>query len=249
MIQIVLIEDSAQDSLAISRLLDSCRAAFPHELHSFSSLAEGFSHLKQHRPDLLLLDLEFTYHNITAIPYLDLLPQSLPVIVVSHLSHFQLPLAHKANIRGFVHKSKLDSELFPAIQKVCGSADVVRPVAHHVKFPPMNPLKDLGVEINVNHIRYIDFFTRNTYHVHLTKGDMAVIKSVPLKEFTQALLDQGIDQLCRISRNQIINTHYISSIEKIDHSRFSLKLVNLPAPFIIGKQYEDSIRHLLKDTE
>ncbi len=245
MFQIVLIDDSAKDSQQIAQLLSSHPAHLPHELHTFSSLAAGFKHVNHASTDLLLLDLEFTYHNITALPYIELLPKSVPVIIVSHLSHFQLSLAHKENIRAFVHKSNLQTDLLPAIHRVLDTASTPRPVAHTVKFPPLNPAKDFGIEININRIRYIEFFTRNTYHVHLTDGSKSEIKSLPLKEFIQLLQEQGIQNLCQISRNQLINLHYISSIDKIDHSRIAVRLVNLPIEFIVGKQYEEGLLTLL----
>lgn len=245
MFQIVLIDDSAKDTQQIAQLLSSHPAHFSHELHSFSSLAAGFKHLNHASTDLLLLDLEFTYQNITDLPYLDHIPKSIPVIIVSHLSHFQLSLAHRENIRGFVHKSKLQADLLPTILRVLDTVSTPRPIAHTVKFPPLNPAKDFGIEININRIRYIEFFTRNTYHVYLTDGRKNEIKSVPLKEFMLLLQEQGIENLCQISRNQLINLHYISSIVKIDHSRIAVRLVNLPTEFIVGKQYEGGLLTLL----
>lgn len=249
MIQILLIEDSAADAQHIKRLLNELRETLPHDLHFFSSLGQGFTYLKQHQPDLLLLDLEFTYHNITALPYIDSLPDSVPVLIVSHLSHYQLSLSHRANIKGFISKSKLDTDLLPALHKVLGASPHLRPVAHTVKFPPLNLENDFGTEFNLNHIRYIDFFSRHTYHVYLTDGTMRIIRSVPLKSFVALLQEQKIDNICQISRNQLINKHYISSIKKIDHSRISVKLVNLDTEFIVGKQFETSFHSLLMEKE
>lgn len=85
----------------------------------------------------------------------------------------------------------------------------------------------------------------DAYHVYLTDGRKNEIKSVPLKEFMLLLQEQGIENLCQISRNQLINLHYISSIVKIDHSRIAVRLVNLPTEFIVGKQYEGGLLTLL----
>ncbi len=249
MIQILLIEDSATDAQHIKELLNEFRETLPHDLHFFSSLGQGFAHLKQHQPDLLLLDLEFTYHNITALPYLDSLPDSVPVLIVSHLSHYQLSLAHRANIKGFIPKSKLDTDLLPALHKLLDSSPHLHPVAHTVKFPPLNPKNDFGIEFNINHIRYIDFFSRHTYHVYLTDGTVSIVRSVSLKSLVASLQKQEIDNICQISRNQLINRHYISSIKKIDHSRISVKLVNLDTEFIVGKQFETSFHSLLTEKE
>ena len=137
----------------------------------------------------------------------------------------------------------------PALHKVLGASPQLRPMAHTVKFPPLNLENDFGTEFNLNHIRYIDFFNRHTYYVYLTDGTMRIIRSVPLKSFVALLHEQKIDNICQISRNQLINKHYISSIKKIDHSRISVKLVNLDTEFIVGKQFETSFHSLLMEKE
>lgn len=241
---ILIVDDIKADALKMKDMVLS-----QHDKNKFifkytDNLFDCFRFLQIHKVDLILLDLEFTNKNITAASFLNEFPADIPIIIVSNLVHFQKPLSLKVNVKGFVSKSQLHdlpniiSEIFQPFPSTIQTHKVfIFPPSKHNPFPE---------GIRIADIRFIDFFARSTYQIHLVDGTCKEINSVPFKTICSLLQSQNISCLQQVSRNEIINTNYISTITKLNNGRIELTLVNLPnRKFCIGRKHESNFRMFL----
>lgn len=150
---LVLIDDSVSDAAEIHTLLTT---ALPCEFHHFLDLKEGLLYVKTHPIDLLLLDLEFTEANLTASSFIDDIAPSIPILIVSNLSHYQKPLSAKINVKGFISKSHLNKDLLAFVRKILGLVDQPINIRKEFVFPSPNS-KHISEAITVKDIRYIEF--------------------------------------------------------------------------------------------
>ena len=235
---ILIIDDFKTDALKIQESLSNIQNDVKFKLKYTAKLQEGIRYLQTNMVDLILLDLEFTKENVTAASVLGKFPNELPIIIVSNLVHFQKPLNLKANVKGFIPKSEL--HLLPACV-----LEILIPShssEHNIKtliFPPRNQYQ-LAEGIRIEDIRFIDFYDRNVYQIHLTNGSSKEIVSLPFKHICKLIESQNITCLQQISRNEIINTNYISSISKLTNGRIEITLVNLPSrKFYVGRKHKE----------
>ena len=235
---IVLIDDSKSDAEEIHTLLTE---ALSCDFHHFLDLREGMFYVKTNPVDLLLLDLEFTEANLTASSFIDDIAPSIPILIVSNLSHYQKPLSVKINVKGFISKSHLDRDLLTFVRKNLEPTDPSLNIRKKFVFPSPNS-KHVSEAITVNDIRYIEFSNRQIYTVHLVDGTFKHVYSLPFSEICSSLLSENIDCLCPITKNQIVNLNCVNSITKSINGRLQIKLVNLPdMVFHVGKKHEEQV--------
>ena len=234
---ILIVDDVKADAIKMKNMILSQHNKEKYIFKYIDNLFNCIRFLHIHKVDLILLDLEFTEQNITAASFLNEFPSDIPIIIVSNLIHFQKPLSLKINVKGFVPKSQLQSlpntilEVFQPFLSASKTPTVfVFPPSKHTLFPE---------GIRIADIRFIEFSTRNTYHIHLTDGTCKKINSVPFKTICSLIKTQNITCLQQVSRNEIINANYISTIAKLNNGRIEVTLVNLPTrKFCIGKKHE-----------
>lgn len=105
-VKIVVIEDFR---LVLDMLTESCRNLFPMaEVHGVATAAEGLSACREHRPEVVFLDLVLPDGD-----GLDLVPQILAasrqtkiIALTSHVDEFTVNRALQANVHGFVDKNE-----------------------------------------------------------------------------------------------------------------------------------------------
>ena len=239
---IVLIDDSNKDASEIKSILAKLRQDIPYEFRHFLNLQKGLQHIHSHPVDLLLLDLEFTKMNVTAAFFIDNIPPSIPVLIVSNLSHYQKPLSIKTNVKGFINKSHLSVDLLTFVQKNLGFPEKSTDIQKKFVFPSPN-INHISEAVSLSEIRYIEFSNKHTYTIHLTNGTTKNIISLPFFRICSLLDEQNINYLLPITKNQIINLNYISSISKSPNGRYEIKLVNLPnIIFHVGKIHEEKLQ-------
>lgn len=239
---IVLIDDYQPDADEIQSILAKFPDDILYDFHHFLNLKKGIQYIRSHPVDLLLLDLEFTQQNVTAASFVDRIPVSIPILIVSNLSHYQKPLSLKTNVKGFINKSHLSSDLLPFVQKNLGLLDTSTDIKKKFVFPSPN-INHVSEAVILSKIRYIEFSNKNTYTIHLTNGRTKNIVSLPFFKICALLDKQKIDYLLPITKNQIINLNYISSISKSKNGRYKIQLVNLPkTEFHVGKAHEEKLQ-------
>lgn len=236
--QIVLIEDSAIDTLEITNLLTKISEKLPYTLKHFHDLNSGFQYIASNKVDLLLLDLEFTAENRSAVSIIDDLPIELPIIIISNLSHFQKSLSSKINIQRFIFKENMNTELLPYVLKSLGISNLTESQSKEFIFPAANS-NYISESINVNNIRYIEFRDRKIYKVYMIDGLCRTIYSLPFRDICNLLLAGGFSTLRPVTKNQIINTDHIRTISKADNGRIEITLINLPEKkFYVGNKHQ-----------
>lgn len=238
MLQFVLLEDSYQDAQIIKNSLAQLKPLLPHNLLHYADLSDGLTYIKKQPVDLLLLDLEFTVANRTAVSVIDDIPNTIPILIVSHLTHYQKPLSMKMNVKGFINKENISSSLVPSIKKIYGLEAHEHEHAKDLIFPASKN-SHISEAVPVRDIRYIDFHNRKEYTIHLVDGTSKTIQSIPFRELCQLIVKQKIDSLCPVNKNQIINVDYIKSVKKMDNCRLEVELVNLPRlKFHVGPKHQ-----------
>lgn len=238
MMHFVLLEDSSEDAKNIIDILDKQQSFLPHKLKHFSDLRTGLQYIQNHPVDLLLLDLEFTVENMTASYIIDDIPDTIPILIVSHLNHYQKPLSLKINVKGFISKNNLSASLISSIKKIFGLESTALHSVKQFVFPASNNT-DVSEAIDIRDIRYIEFRNRKIYTIYLIDGTTKIIHSVAFNEICTQLEKQNITTLCPVNKNQIINIDYIKEVEKLDNSRIKITLINLPQiEFRIGPKHQ-----------
>lgn len=234
----VLLEDSYQDASLIQDCLADLQPSLPHTLIHFDNLHAGLNHISSNTVDLLLLDLEFTLANMTAASIIDDIPSSIPILVVSHLTHYQKPLSLKMNVKGFIHKANLSTSLVSAIKKIFDVAIAANERPREFIFPAIKS-SHIPESILVRDIRYIEFQNRKNYTVHLVDGTLKTLQSVSFNDLCKQLILQKTESLCPVNKNQIINIDYIKSVHKMENGRLEVELVNLPLlKFHVGSKHQ-----------
>ena len=241
MINIVLIEDDEKDIRKISEILKPLGEFLSYELHSFSSIELGKNYIVHSNVQLILLDLEFTLLRKTSIALIDQTDKTIPIIIVSNLTHYQRQLSLQANVVCFIPKAKMDRLLVRSVAEVLCDKKHERPEPIDFFFPT-GSFSEIPEAIPIADIRWIDLSSFREYSVHLTSGTTKIIKSSTFKDVVQALKDQAITSLQPISRNQIVNTQYIGKVYLEDNCRVSLRLVGSDNYLHVGKNYAETFR-------
>lgn len=236
---ILILDDSDEDIRLIIETLSPILSK--HECNLFSSNSPSdfyrFDEMTNHQIDLLILDLEFTNSNISSITYVDDFPYDIPIIIVSHLQHYQHILQSKLNVKGFVPKSALKDSLLPLVDSVLfgqrySTAEEV------FRFPPCRNAIAAYTE-KTSQIQFFELVKRDLYHISLTNGNNLEIHSGSFQRVALELRKQKIKNLHPVCRGVVINVNYIKSIKRDNDGRIEIYLINLPSvPFHVGKQYE-----------
>ena len=98
MVTIVLIEDDEKDISLITEILQPLKGFLNYELKSFMKIEQGKEYIAHHNVQLVLLDLEFTLQRKTSLYLINQISPSVPIIVVSNLTHYQRQLRLRANV-------------------------------------------------------------------------------------------------------------------------------------------------------
>ena len=89
MISILLIEDNPRDAERVTSILESNPTIKDkYSLTHMSTVEGSISYLMDNTPDLILMDLEMSDEHTTTMSILDQISSDIPVIVISHLSHY-----------------------------------------------------------------------------------------------------------------------------------------------------------------
>ena len=245
---IIILDDSAADRQLIENEIRRINE-FELSVLSFSSVDEITENaLKQ--ADLLLLDIEMTASKATTLPLLDHLPKTLPVILVSNLSHYQRMTAHEANVKAFVPKDMIDPMLREAVATVFSAKQPNKVYEESFAFPTYNGFLSGREKSSVRHyvreIRYIDTVSKNRYEIHFTNGKTEFISSAPFHFVCDALKEQHISSLRPVSAGKLINARYIMKIEKQYNGRYTITLVGKDnIQFTLSQKYESWYSDLL----
>ena len=237
MINILLIEDDMRDAGRIISLLNSSLAGkYDYSLLHKSGTNEALACIEESAPDLILMDLEIKNENQTTLGLLNLIPDTIPIIVISHLSHYQKPSLRHGNVLDFVPKANLDDRLADRIRQVLSPRNASEPDS--VIFPA-SARDGVNEGVPIHKISYIVLTGRGRYDIHLTTGKVLSLRSVLFRDLLRALKEQNITSLRPLSRNEIININYISKITKSPNGRLSVTVIGHDEyPFHVGAGYE-----------
>ncbi len=242
MISIVLIEDDKKDIASITNLLQSIYDDYPYTLYSFTDIDQGKNFILGHEIQLVLLDLEFTSLNKTSIYLLDQVDPSVPVIIISNLTHYQRQLRFRANVVGFIPKAKMTSLLVRSVVETLNlKNNIFKPIDFY--FPTMTPT-EVPEGITISDIRWIDLASFRKYDIHMISGQTRHLVSRSFKDVVLAIKEQGVSDLQPISRNQIINMNYIKKTYLEYNGRVTLQMVGCTEQFHVGKNYTQMFRDL-----
>lgn len=239
MITIVLIEDEERDIKHIRNVLVPLKDLVDYELIAFQEIKAGLDYIHLHHVELILLDLEFTLTNETAIISIDKIDPSIPIIVVSHLSHYQRQLQLKSNVAGFISKGYLEDQLVRSIFEVLCSKNILKRPSSFV-FPGQRGL--IGEAFNISEIVYVKIYVYSEYTVHKQNGSEVRVSSIPFSELCEKIESSGATELQPISRNTIINTNYISEVLVERNGRVMISLLGCSEQFRVGKNYQKKFR-------
>lgn len=233
---IVLIEDDPCDAEAILKLLSPAIQQEDVSIERLSTLESAELYFRNHHPDLVLLDLEFTNEKTTSIYLLQDILVNVPVIVVSHLSHYQKQISQQIDVRAFIRKDAMSQYLLHSVERV------LFPTQHYeikrINFPSPT-IHSLSESMLIRDISYIEKTGRTTYEVYTVSGKIVLIRSVYFADLCDELKKQHITLLQPVSRNQIINTACIKTISRTPKGRIFIELINYPdKQFNVGKGYE-----------
>ena len=239
MITIVLIEDEEQDINHIRNVMVPLKEMVEYELVAFQDLKSGLNYILLHPVELVLLDLEFTLSNESAIFSIDKIDPAIPIIVVSHLSHYQRQLRLKTNVVGFISKGYLEDMLVRSIFEVLCSKNILKRPSTFV-FPGQRGL--LGEAFNLSDIVYVKIYVYGEYTLQKRNGTEVHVSSIPFSELCEKIKTDGATELQPISRNTIINTNYISDVFVERNGRVMISLLGCSIPFRVGKNYQKKFR-------
>lgn len=234
--RILLIDDDPQDIEHVSELLSS--SSLPYSLTRCISL-EKSSLLLDNPPepfDLVLLDLEFTQEGTTSLYFLQDIPIPCPIIIISHLKHFQRMTFPNMNVFTFISKSQLDFSLIASIKQCLLGPQLSKP-QEAIFFPPLH-LNSPTERVYVRDILLIHKSLRRTYEVILKNGSsISISSSIDMTSLYTSIKTARIRELIRISRSDIINLAYLSSVTKLRNGRIELQLLNYPNTINVGAKY------------
>ncbi len=223
MISILLIEDNPRDAQRVTSILRSNPTIKDKYSLTHMSTAEGaISYLMDNTPDLILMDLEMSDEHTTTMSILDQISSDIPVIVISHLSHYQKPSLKHGNVYNFIPKSCLEDRLVGSILQTLAPRKGSEPET--ISFPVKN-MNSISERFSVYKISFIQLVGRSVYEVYLTDGNVQTVHSVLFKDLTRYIKNQHIDSLRPVSRNEIININHISKIKKTPAGRVELYLL------------------------
>lgn len=240
MITIVQIDDDPKDIQRVSDALSPLGMYMKYQLVHFTSLEEGLAYIRQHSTQLVLLDLEFTVGNKSAIFAIDKMDPSIPILVVSHLSHYQRQLQLKVNVAGFVPKALIEDQLVRSIIEIFSSKNLVaRP--SQFTFPPPHGV-GIGQTFDLEEILYIKVYSFQEYTIFLSNGQKVRRSSISFSDLCKRIEDEKIIILQPISRNIIINTNYISDVTVLRNGRVNISLIGMEEELHVGKNYQMKFR-------
>ena len=235
--RILLIEDDLHDAKKVISLLSSSPYHSQLEVEHSASLKNAREYLTANVPDLVLLDLEFTDENTSSIHLLQDFLISAPVIILSHLSHYQNTLIQYVDVKTFIRKTDISIYLLPAVARILFPAQDTGP--EDVVFPPYGST-GINESVTVRAIRFIEKTGKRTYTVYRTDSTVLTISSVSFASLCNTIRKQGITLLQPVSRNEIINTSCIARIYRTEKGRIELILINLSdRVFHVGKKYSE----------
>lgn len=240
MITIVQIDDEEKDIKRVADALHPLKKFMEYQLIHFTSLEAGLAYIRQQSVQLILLDLEFTLGNQSAIFAIDKIDPSIPIIVVSHLSHYQRQLQLKVNVAGFVPKALIEEQLVRSVMEVLSSKNLVaRPT--QFTFPPPRD-GGIGQTFDLEEILYIKVYSFQEYTIFLANGQKVRRSSISFSELCKQIEDERITILQPISRNIIINTNYISEVTVLRNGRVSISMIGMEEELHVGKNYQMKFR-------
>ncbi len=234
--EIVLIEDSPEDARAIRSVLQPLDTEDEILCSHISSLEASRHYFLTHCPDLVIMDLEFTKENTTSLSILSETLSNVPVIILSHLSHYQYSLVQQVDVKSFVRKENMAFYLLPAVREVLFPKEPAEPSL--VTFPsPI--LRGVDESVPVSTIRFIEKIGRKEYAVYRTDGKVMHILSIGFAELCSSIARQNITTLQPANRSLIINISCIREIRRQGKGRIEFSLINLPGrTFLVGAKYE-----------
>lgn len=240
---ILILDDQPNDIESIESSLQEVKKGYECRILSNTNLESFQRYINRQIEmiDLLILDLEFTDSNLSTVYFLDSIPKNIPVIIVSHLKHYQHLVGSKLNVKGFVSKDQL--QILPSLVET-----VLFPTSasHEEKFIFPGTKRISPYMILTANIRFVEMVKRNIYRIHTIKGDPYEITSVSFFLVIRQLSEQKIQNLRPVSQNEIINIGYIKKIELDRSGRLKVELINLPErPFTVSKRFEKPFREML----
>lgn len=246
--RILICDDSVEDIERIQLVLKPFQETYAFEVDSLSDLSSLPEKVQASAYDLLLLDLEFTKQDTNAVLFLEKLPPSLPVVIVSHLDHYQRKFRSTINVKAFVSKGDLRKSLTDTIHWMF--SPVTKSLFEEkFTFPAFNS-SAVPETVTVRNIRYIQMIKRGVFEIHYSDVDGSPlpthhIRSKPFYVICQALTEQHVEGLIPISQNVLINMHMIKDITYLENGRLELFLFNCKESFSVGEKYSKYLLNTL----
>jgi len=122
--RILLVEDNAGDARLVQEMLDDS-GAMRYRIERSSSLEAACEHLREHSPDIVLLDLGLPDScGLQTVAKIQAAAPDVPILVLSGVEDEDLVLgALKTNVRDYVVKGQVTPELLAsAIRRTLGRA-------------------------------------------------------------------------------------------------------------------------------
>ena len=237
--EIVLINESEELINRIKRMTEKCFSQNRFQVVSFHNLTAGFSYAERHMVSLIITDIQFSECITTSIPYILRCNPPAPIIIISSLPHYKLPMMASGRILRFIEISKIDSQLLPAIKSVLNIREQ-HLLQEYIVFPSTTQGRSSHA-YKIEDILYINYHKPSTYEIHLSSGDTQTISSVSFTSFSHMLIENRVPYLVPINKNQIINSACIMSLYRTKNYRLAISLLGLEETFIVGKQKEQFV--------
>ncbi len=240
--KILLIEDDPNDVKKVESILNEMQVRLPNSLMILNHSKDVIPYLDKNTPDLILMDLEIQSESTTTLPLLEKIASSIPIIVTSHLNHYQKPSLRHINVIDFVSKQRLEDQLEDSILRAFrarknGSAEMFT--------FPVRSVHEIEEKLLVYNIAYIELDQRDHYRVHMVDHTVLPVHSVSFRKLLHAFRDQNILSLQPVSRNEIINVNNIEKIYKNSSGRIELELIGFPERvFRPGRQWASAFQDL-----
>ncbi len=214
------------------------------DIYSVHSLSDLKRQVNQDSFDLLMIDIEFEAEGTSSIGLLETFPATLPIIIVSNLTHYEKVLSLLLNVIGFVPASQITAYLpFLLKQLFIGFSTGID--QEMFSFPVS---KNASIEnpYQTSRIRYILHTGRQHYRITFTDNEVCEITSSPVYVIRSALKKQGIKTIVPLSQNEFVNINLIKSIYKRRDGRYVVRLIGEPdIERVISPQFLSGFKILL----
>lgn len=230
MIKCVAIDD---EPIALSIIQEYCNRMGGIELHTFTSPSAGMKWIREHRPDIVFLDIEMKSHN--GIDLARQLPEGIALVFTTAFAQYAID-GFEADAIDFLHKPIFYPRLERAMQKALkwlGTSVTETNEAITLKVGHKN------IVIRLADISYIE--AMDNYVRIFRKNSPTIMPQITMKEMEQRLASGAF---MRIHRSYIVP---LNDIERFSNRQIYLKGLDNPIP--VGRKYTASLVNFYNSTK